>query len=346
MDEPAKNQPARPRIVFFGTPAFAVPALHALARDGSADVALVVTQPDRRAGRRQHLLAPPVKVAAAQLGISVLQPATLRDHAVQERLAGVGADLFIVAAFGRIFGARTLAIPRLGCLNLHASLLPAYRGASPIAAAIIEGDDLTGVSLMKMEAGLDTGPVLASNTEEISVSDTTESLTERLALRAAELIHENMGRYVSGDLVAEPQQGIATATRPLDKEDGRLDWSAPAASLERRIRAMWPWPRAWTSVPADGRNQTMQVHAAGVLRVADPNTLPLLPGLIFMSGGAVAVRCGTDALRLDLVQLAGGRPRAFIDLVQSRGLAGVRLDPEGGSGLQGEPLVRHIAEEC
>jgi len=181
----------RIRVVFFGTPEYAVPALAALAEDPRFTVVLVVTQPDRPAGRGHALLPPPVKMEALQRGLRVYQPESLRRHSEREPLIEADADVFVVAAFGLIFGKRTLALPRMGCLNLHASLLPKYRGASPVAAAILQGDRETGVSLMLMDEGLDTGPVIATATIAIDLADTTESLTARLAGVAARMgLHE------------------------------------------------------------------------------------------------------------------------------------------------------------
>ena len=187
MTKPEPHSFGNPlRVVFFGTPEYAIPTLEMLVSDPRFDVRLVVTQPDRPAGRRHQLTAPPVKIAAEKFVLPVYQPDSLRSPANRELLIGVQADVFIVAAYGRIFGEKTLAIPRSGCINLHASLLPAYRGASPIAAAILNGEATTGVSLMKMELGLDTGPVYRSINTAISPDDTTDVLTARLALLGAD----------------------------------------------------------------------------------------------------------------------------------------------------------------
>lgn len=302
-------------MVFFGTPEFAVPALGALAADERVDLLLVVTQPDRPAGRKRQLQAPPVKVMAEQLGVPVLQPESLRTPAVRECLTRCEADFFVVAAYGRIFSRTTLAMPRLGCVNLHASLLPAYRGASPISAAILEGDERTGVSLMQMEAGLDTGPVLATIEEAIRSNDTTASLTHRLAERAAQLLQRSLMPLLAGDLVPVPQQSDATVTRPLVKDDGSIDWSAPAAVIERHVRAMWPWPRGWTTIESNETSVTMQVHEAHVARADNRDELPA--GSLTSVSGTWVVRCGSSCLALDFVQLPGGRPQPFDTVVRS-----------------------------
>ena len=288
------------RIVYFGTPAYAVPALRALTQDPRYDVALVVTQPDRPAGRGRELQTPAVKTAAEELGIEVYQPATLRNAAAREPLAALDADLFVVAAYGLIFGPKTLALPRHGCLNLHASVLPAYRGASPVTAAILAGDRETGVSLMVMETGLDTGPVVDRVMMPISDDDTTESLTARLADVAARLAVNSADRFVAGELAARPQNaGSATKVRPLVKADGWLDWGDAAIELDRRVRAMWPWPRGWTTF----RNEALQVHRATAL----PEQGDATPGMVESRPDALLVGTGCGVLRLDVVQPAGGR---------------------------------------
>ncbi|HEV2108128.1 MAG TPA: methionyl-tRNA formyltransferase, partial [Thermomicrobiales bacterium] len=311
-NDPGLDSSQRPRVVFFGTPAFAVPSLRALALMVDIELSLVVTQPDRPAGRRQRLQASPVKAAAQDLGLPVYQPTSLRAAAVRERLASVGADVFVVAAYGQIFGPKMLALPRRGCINLHASLLPAYRGASPVSAAILAGEAVTGVSLMVMDIGLDTGPVLATAEEPIRHDDTTETLTTRLADRAAHLLVPNLAPYVRGELVARPQIGAATLTRPLVKADGMLDWTCSAVFLERQVRAMWPWPRAWTTVTIKGEPLTMQIHEAQIATGNSPEAGP--PGtLVFVDDRAV-VRCGSGRLALTTVQLPGGSPRPGRDL--------------------------------
>ncbi len=252
--------PAEPiRIVYFGTPTYAVPALEALLRDHRAQVTLVVTQPDRPAGRGRKLTPPPVKDVAVLHGVSVYQPEFLRTAADREPIAGQHADLFVVAAFGKIFGPKLLALPRLGAVNLHASLLPQYRGASPISAAILEGRNETGITLMRMDTGLDTGPILAQRPLAIDAQATTASLTPSLAQLGAELLIDSLGNLTDGSLAAVAQEdGAASMTRPLVKADGWIDWQMPAVEIERQVRAMWDWPRAWTTL----RGELVQIHRA------------------------------------------------------------------------------------
>jgi methionyl-tRNA formyltransferase len=327
------QQPAL-RIVFFGTPDFAVPELRSLAEDDRYEVALVVTQPDRPAGRGQQLAAPPVKVAAAALGLPIYQPASLRSEAERQPLFAAQSDLFVVAAFGLIFGRKTLAIPRIGCVNLHASLLPKYRGASPVAAAIAAGDEETGISLMQMETGLDTGPVIATSKLKVSPTDTTESLTERLADLGADLAVAKLADFASGRIQPIPQPtGGASIVRPLRKADGWLDWTKPAVELERWVRAMWPWPRAWTTI--DGK--PFQVHRSSVIET-DSNQVP---GLLVGTQRGLAVQTTKDALSLDVVQFAGGKPLNGLSVAStSRLVAGTLL---GQSGMP-EPQPPFVTE--
>lgn len=317
---------ARPlRTIFFGTPDFAVPILERLVAEPGFDVVLVVTQPDRPSGRGRKPTPSQVKLVAELLQLSLYQPPTLRAAEDRAPLLAAQADLFVVAAFGLIFGRKTLAIPRLGCVNVHASLLPRYRGAAPIPAAILNGDAETGVTLMRMEPGLDTGPMLAAAPVAIQPQDTAATLTKRLSTVGATLAAEAIPAYAAGALVPAPQPDTgATLVRPLVKADGWLDWNQRAASLERRVRAMWPWPRAWTTL-ADA---PLQVHAASVAE------LPVAgePGSVLGASPGLVVACGTAALSLDVVQPAGGRPMSGAAL-----LAGRRVRPGDRLGLVGAP---------
>ncbi len=285
------------RIVYFGTPAYAVPALRVLAADTRFEVVLVVTQPDRPAGRGHRLVSPPVKEAASELGLPVYQPESLRAPEARQPLIDAQADLFVVAAFGLIFGEKTLAIPRKGSVNLHASLLPAYRGANPIAAAIAAGEQETGVSLMVMERGLDSGPVIAARSIPIAPDDTTGSLTEKLGHLGAELLIDEIGGYLDGSTtpVVQPESGV-TVARSMRKGDGEIDWSLPAGAIERHIRAMWPWPRAWSRLG----DLPVQIHAASV--VAPGDSADVRPGSIRTKNGDAFVACGEGELRLGTVQ--------------------------------------------
>lgn len=319
------------RIVYMGTPEFSVPALETLAASDVADVALVVTQPDRPSGRGKKLVSPAVKSAADRLGLPVLQTGTLRDPDVRQRIVALEPDLIVVAAFGMILGKWILELPARGCVNLHASILPKYRGANPIAAAIAGGETTTGVTLMHMDRGLDTGDIYATASLDIFASDTTESLTPRLASIASELLHENLAELVDGSLTRRPQGACATLTRPMSKNDGWLDFSRPAMELERHIRAMWPWPRAWTTT---SRGDRVQVHRAGVARDAS-----IEPGAIAHLGKRILVGTGGGALELIRVQIPGGKPIEGTAVLQSPSLAvGQQLGVTGGPEMV-TPLV-------
>ncbi|MFW6164513.1 MAG: methionyl-tRNA formyltransferase [Planctomycetota bacterium] len=232
------------RIVFMGTPDFAVPSLTAL--HDAHHVVGVVTQPDRPAGRGRDLHQSAVKRAAVERGLPVFQPPSLRTPEAVARLAEWKPEVIVVAAFGQILTEEVLELPPYGCLNVHASLLPRWRGAAPVAAAILAGDEVTGVTIMKMDAGLDTGPILAQRREPIRADDTRTALTQRLSLLGAELLAETLPAYLAGELVPQPQDDEATLAERLRKADGRLDWSRPALVLDRKIRAFTPWPGTFT----------------------------------------------------------------------------------------------------
>jgi methionyl-tRNA formyltransferase len=318
-------------VVFFGTPDYAVPSLLALDVDARYELSLVVTQPDRPAGRGRRLTAPPVKIAAEELGLHVYQPPTLRSAEMREPLAEAGADVFVVAAYGLIFGGKTRAIPGHGCVNLHASLLPKYRGASPIAAAILAGDRQTGVTMMLMDAGIDTGATLDRTAIDIEGDDTTMSLGRNLAIAGADLLVSGLDRYVLGDLKAMPQpdQG-ASLTRMLTKADGRIDWNEPAVAVERQVRAMWDWPRAWTTAG----ETILQIHASSVVDQVSSRE----PGQVLLEEDRAIVACGKGGLALDVVQPPGGRA-----MPGSAWIAGLRgsLPRLGGGEAFGprEPLI-------
>ena len=233
-------------LVFMGSPQFAVSPLEYLLAD-KYQVAVVYTQPDRPAGRGRGLLSSPVKQAAEARGLRVVQPASLKAAGVVEQLKGFEPDVIVVAAFGQILPRSVLALPRLGCLNIHPSLLPCFRGASPVASAILAGEDFTGVSIMAMDEGLDTGPVLARAQIPISPRDTTGSLTAKLSCLGARLLGEALVGWSRGELTPRPQnEAEATHCSPITKGEGEIDWRLPAADIWRRVRAFNPWPGCYT----------------------------------------------------------------------------------------------------
>lgn len=294
------------RIVFMGTPDLARVVLAQLADSGVGTVVGVVAQPDRPVGRHLELTAPPVKVEALARGIPVLQPLKSRDPAFLEALRAWQPGLIVVAAFGQILPQVLLDMPRHGCLNVHTSLLPRWRGAAPIQWAIASGDAETGVCLMRMEAGLDTGPVVATVRTPIHDTDTGRTLHDRLALLGARLVVEAVPAYVRGELPAVPQpaEGVVYARKIL-REDGRLDWNRPATELWRRSRAFDPFPGAFCHLPAVGTapRRLLKVHRMEVV----PGVVGE-PGVVVSSGReSLVVACGNDGLRLLEVQVEGGR---------------------------------------
>lgn len=283
------------RIVFAGTPEFAAVALRALLAAGHA-VPLVLTQPDRPAGRGMTLQPSAVKRVASEAGIEVFQPVTLKDAGAQVRLREVAADVMVVAAYGLILPQAVLDLPRFGCLNIHASLLPRWRGAAPIQRAILAGDEETGVCIMQMEAGLDTGPVLLAGRTPIRDDDTAASLHDRLADLGGELIVDALGRLPL-PAVAQPETGVTYAAK-LEKSEAPLDWTQSAEQLARRVRAFNPFPGATAQL--DGAPLKIW-QAAAVPGQGEPGVV------LAVERDALVVACGSGALRLGELQKAGGR---------------------------------------
>ena len=301
------------RVAFAGTPEFAVPSLHAcLACDG-VEVVAVYTQPDRAAGRGRKLSASAVKQAALQSGIVVEQPDSFREAAVRRRLAAYRPDLFVVVAYGLILSKSVLAIPTHGCWNVHASLLPRWRGAAPIQRALLAGDTQTGVGLMQMEAGLDTGPVLLERALPIALDDTGGSLHDRLAVLGGAVLAEGLARLVRGDrLDARPQAGDGvTYAHKLDKAEARLDWNDSAQALARKVRAFDPWPVAETELAGE----RLRVWAA----LALPETSGRAPGTLLAAGAdGIDVAASSGTLRILEIQRDGGRRMAVRDWLNAR----------------------------
>lgn len=290
------------RVVFLGSPVFAVPSLISLADHDNVDVALVVTQPDRPAGRGRVLTQPPVKLAAIDRGLPVYQPASLRDDPEVQPLRDAAPDILIVVAYGELLRRNVLDLAPHGCLNVHPSLLPLYRGAAPIPAAILNGDPVTGVSIIKLVRKLDAGPVVAQFESEIDATDTTGSLGSRLSSLSAEILPDVTRRYIAGELPPAAQNDdLATYTREWTTADGQIDWSQSANEIERLVRAANPWPIAWTT---DG-DVRLRVLSS---RVADVEPLDHeLPGTVLVSSGRIVVATGSGGLELIEVQPAGKR---------------------------------------
>lgn len=325
------------RIIYMGTPEFACPALRMLAEQSDVEIALVVTQPDRAAGRGRKMQAPPVKHLAESLRVPVYQTASLRTAEQRRPLVEIQPDLIVVAAFGLILGTSILELPPRGCVNLHASILPRYRGASPISAAILKGDPETGVTLMRMERGLDTGPMLDTACLVIATDDTTASLTGRLSDVAGELLLMNLDDLLTGSIPQVTQPSGASVTRPLVKADGWIDWTRPREETERHVRAMWSWPRAWTTLP---NGSAFQIHLART----DDKAGPAVPGTASINDEALRVRCSDGWIRVERGQLAGGKSLMGSQLASMTQFAGGPvLGGQAGPDEPG-PMVRAVAE--
>jgi methionyl-tRNA formyltransferase len=309
------------KIVFAGTPDFSVPALQSLL-DSPHDIMAVYTRPDRPAGRGRKITASPVKQLATQNGVPVFQPDSLKSAAAQRVLAALHPDLMVVIAYGLILPPAVLAMPRLGCVNVHASLLPRWRGAAPIQRAILAGDTETGVCLMKMDAGLDTGPVLASAMCPIATDDTGSRLHDKLAQLGAQLLSDNLAALECGELESRQQdEALACYAGMLEKIEARIDWSDPAVEIMRRIRAFNAWPVAETR------------YADRQLRIWDAQVIPGeaggLPGTVVSAGKTgIEVACGGGRLRLLEVQLPGARAVTAGEFVNAHNMEGVRLGGE------------------
>jgi methionyl-tRNA formyltransferase len=297
------------RIVFAGTPEFAAEHLKALL-DSPYEVIAVYTQPDRPAGRGQKLMPSPVKQLALQHNIPVLQPPTLRDAAAQAELAALKPDVLVVVAYGLILPQVVLDIPRLGCINSHASLLPRWRGAAPIQRAVEAGDAESGVTVMRMEAGLDTGPMLLKVTTPISAEDTGGTLHDRLAELGPPAVVKAIAGLAVGTLIDEIQDdALATYAHKLNKDEARIDWTRPSDELERLVRAFNPWPICHSTL----NGEALKVLAAEVAQGEGA-----AGEILSASKDGLIVACGQGALRLTRLQLPGGKPLNFADLYNSR----------------------------
>lgn len=293
-----------------GTPQFAVPALEQLTEH--YDVVAVVTQPDAPAGRGKHLVQSAVKQFALSKGLPVLQPDSLKPAEVVEQLRGYHPDCIVVAAFGQILRKPVLELPRYGCINVHGSLLPRWRGASPISAAIAAGDEATGITIMRMDVGLDSGPLLSKRAEPIGPEDTTATLMERLSHIGADLLIDTLPKYFAGELTPEGQdESLVTLCRQLKKEEGRIDWGTSAVEVERHVRAMTPWPGAFTTL--DGKQ--LKILKSRVGMQMDRMLRP--PGNLFLQRGKeLLVACNGGTLELLEVQQEGKKVTPAADFAR------------------------------
>ena len=297
-----------------------MPALTQLASLSS--VCAVFTQPDRPAGRGQVLKASPVKRRALELGLPVLQPASFKSAETLESLRSLQLDLLIVVAFGQILPVAALQAPRLGCINIHASLLPRWRGAAPIQRALLEGDAHTGITIMRMEAGLDTGPMLAQRFTAIEALDTGQTLHDRLAVLGADLMAATLPGIASGSLREQPQpaEGV-TYARKIDKSEARIDWRRDVLAVWRQVRAFNPWPIAETRL----NGEQLRIFEAEPTGPELPQPSAVAPGTVLKGTDGIEVACGLGKLRVTRLQLASRKPLAAADFLKGQRLAGVRL---------------------
>jgi methionyl-tRNA formyltransferase len=298
------------RIVFMGTPCFAELILRPLL--GQYEIAAVVTQPDRPSGRGQKTAVSPVKALAQEHKLPVLQPRRLRDGEVVQQLRALAPEVIVVAAFGQILPPSVLSLPHYGSINVHGSLLPRHRGAAPVPAAILAGDPQTGITIMLMDEGLDTGPMLSQAALDIHGDDTTDSLTERLGHLGAQLLLQTLPRWFAGNVPPEKQdESQATYAGMLRREDGRIDWAEPADQIARRCRAFYPWPGAhalWSN---------RELKVLGARPLAKPvSSEP--PGKVMMFKSQIAVVTGNGLLLLDEIQLAGKRRLSAQEFVRGQ----------------------------
>jgi len=301
------------RAIFMGTPEFAIPCLEHLMLGRYEGIA-VYTQPDKLGGRGRSPISSPVKKAAETLKLPVVQPVSLKSADVVKQLAGFHPDVIVVAAFGQILPQSVLDIPRYGCINVHFSLLPRFRGASPVASSILAGDAFTGVSIMLMDRGLDTGPVLVRAAIPISAWDTTGSLTSKLSQVAARLLQELLARWLRGEITPQAQnEAEATLSNTISKEEGEIDWQLPAVDLWRRVRAFHPWPGCYT------RWQGKQLKIIGAVPRPDTGTLEVGQVVALEKDGAAFGVCtGDGTLGVSKVQLEGKRAMSADDFLRGQ----------------------------
>jgi len=311
------------RTIFFGSPEFAVPCLDAL--HSISQVAAVISQPDRPAGRGLAMRPPAVKSRAIELGLDVWQPTKVRTAEFAERIRALDADVAVVVAYGRILPKAVLDAPRLGCVNVHASLLPRWRGAAPIQWSIVHGDAETGVTLMQMDEGMDTGPILAMDTTPIDRREDAANLSARLSAMGAELLRRELPKYVAGELTPRAQDdAAATMAPPLRKEHGRINWDQPARAVHDQIRGMNPWPGAYTALG----QRRIKVYRS-VPSTLDPEGA--VPGEVTaLDAEGILVACSEGTLEIQELQESGRKRVDARSFITGRGVAvGDRFSSEG-----------------
>ena len=307
------------RIAYAGTPEFAVPALQTLATS-SHDLVVVLTQPDQPAGRGRKLRASPVKQAAKKFGVEIMQPANVNSNKCLTALGDYAIDLLVVAAYGQLFSRPLLTLPKFGCVNIHASLLPRWRGASPIQHAILHGDDETGISIMQMAEGMDAGDIWLQSVCPIQAHDTAQDLHDRLANLASNIVLEAINLIINQSYSACPQNAdMATYCSKLRKVDGQINWQEPAATIARKVRAFHPWPGAYTDW--QGRRLRITRAVEESIKVTDT-----VPGTVLAADkNGILVATGNNGLRLQELIPAGGKCVAAADFINANHIAAAVL---------------------
>ena len=302
------------RIVFFGTPSFALPTLRGLL-EGPDEVVGVVTQPDREKGRGRKMVISPIKELALQHGLTVLQPEKVKEEAFQEALSGLQPDLFVVVAYGQILPKPVLNIPKYGAVNVHASLLPRYRGAAPIAWAILRGEEVTGVTTMVMDEGMDTGDILLQTEVPIGNEETCENLHDRLGSLGAQLLLKTLEKMRAGDLRAIPQDhSKATYAPPLKKEDGHIHWNKEAREIDRQVRAFHPWPGAFTK----WGDRLLKIYR-GEIRERTPAGKP--GAVVWVGSDFIEVEAGKDSYLIEEIQLEGRKKMTIREFLSGHSIS-------------------------
>ncbi len=302
------------RLVFMGTPVFVVPVLDALVQDSNIEITGVYTPPDRRQGRGRSSQMPPVKAYALERGLTVFQPVSLRREEVQQEMASLRPEVIVVAAYGKFLPSAVLNIPPRGCLNLHPSRLPKHRGPSPVITTILEGDETTSVTLMLLDQGMDTGPIIAQREQTVDPEDTAETLTTVLFHLGASLLSEKLAAWVAGELTCQPQDdSLATVTRKLERSDGEADWNLSSQQLGRQGRAFTPWPGLFTH----WRGQVLKLlEVTGSPAVPEGNVTPGRVIPLDAAGVPVGIGTAQGVLGLKRVQLEGRSPTGAADFLK------------------------------
>lgn len=293
------------KIIFFGTPNLSVPFLKALVKEPTFEIMAVITQPDKKAGRGKKLSSSEIKIEAIKLKIPILQFTNLKDDLVVEKLRSLKANLYVVVAYGKLIPSSVLALPTRGVVNVHPSILPTYRGPSPMQFAILNGDKTTGISIMLLDEGMDTGPILAQKTIELSDDETTSTLEKKIGEIGPKFLIETLNCFDGDTCISVPQENNkASYTRLLVRDDGRIKWQKSAQEIERMIRAFQPWPGAWTTMKTKNGNTRVKILSAKISSKNFNKTY----GTLHEEDSRFFVSCGTESVEIITLQLEGKQP--------------------------------------